>query len=393
MICACTSGPQHQSLETAVDAPATAADTESQDSTDRVQRPSPGHTDLVQSVDISADGAFVASAGVDGLVKVWDVETRRVLAEFEHHCEDPHGEPSVYSVALSADASQVAVACTSEVRLWMTEGPDEPRTIEVVGTDDAPSRYAVEFGPKAARIATVSWEKNGHGVRVWDVESGRLEADISGYGPVAFSPDGASIAVNVEKPADEMSDKEKRTIALNALLTPRYQNRVALYDLEIESRRMELEGRALADDDITFDQTGSLVAATNGSTVTVWDTSTGEPKVSTTVDLTGSAPWSSGEAILTVAFGPDGDDVYVASQSGSISRIALSSGAIEARYSRPIKWGSGDEVVRPVDHADLFYFREKMFQMSPDARRLVSAPGGATVFVWDVESGQRRTLE
>lgn len=393
---ACKRAPQTASEQRATDPSARRAD-ESADPSSAdappAQASAAGHSDLVQSVDISPDAGFVATAGVDGLAKVWNVDSGQVVTQFEHGCHDPHGDPSIYAVAVSPDASHVAVACARQVRIWATAADEEPRTLEVVGQDDAPSRYAVEFGPKGQRIATVSWEKNGHGVRIWNVSSGELLSEIPGYGPIAFSPDGAAVAVNLEKPRAEMTEQERKTIALNALLTPRHQNRVAIFDLESVSRQKVLQGRGLADDDLTFDQTGSLVAATNGSTVTVWSVSTAKRRASATLELAGSTPWSSGEDVLDIAFGPDSDDVYAASQSGSVSRISVSDGTVDTLHSHPIDWGSGDEVVLPVDHPDLFYFREQMFRLSADVQRLVSAPGGATVFVWDVDSGQLHTLE
>ena len=114
----------------------------------------PGHTDTVQTLRISADGKTLASGGADGMVCVWDTTSGKLLRRLR-------GPETVLLVctALSADGRTVATAG------WI-------------------------FDPS---------------FRVWDVESGRLLYEFrqarepvhkGEYGvTAAFSPDGQTLAV------------------------------------------------------------------------------------------------------------------------------------------------------------------------------------------------------
>lgn len=114
------------------------------------------HTDTVQSVFFSSDGKRLASAGIDKLIRIWDVETGRLQATLVGAAW--HG---ITSVAFSPDESQLASG---------GEG-----------------------------------EEDGGCVRLWDIESGQMKHRFAAFRPrsnvrVAFAPDGQSlIAVGLKR--------------------------------------------------------------------------------------------------------------------------------------------------------------------------------------------------
>jgi WD40 repeat protein len=67
--------------------------------------PFKGHTDVVNGLALSFDGALLASTSFDHTIKLWAVESRQLIASF--HVLDPH------IVVLSPDSNQLAYTTTS----------------------------------------------------------------------------------------------------------------------------------------------------------------------------------------------------------------------------------------------------------------------------------------
>lgn len=137
----------------------------------------------VQSMDLSADGALVASGGSDGRVRIWAADSGALVAEF-------------------ATSSPARFLDWSDDGAWLAVGSDavdlyrgDDITFQRRVVDDEPLGLA--FDPAGSRLAISTTA----GLRVVDVETGRILWD-SGDTPlpsipaeVDWSPDGNRIAV------------------------------------------------------------------------------------------------------------------------------------------------------------------------------------------------------
>src|SRR3954470_2592735 len=153
------------------------------------------HSGVVTSVAFSPDGRTLASGSWDGTIKLWaaqggKLKLRRTL----------RGEwDEVEAVAFAPDGSAIAglgtgfdAAPFGAVMLWALEGGRGRPLTRASGKLDA-----IAFSPDGLTLATASGDTRT--VTLWDVETGRERASLSGHqGPtwsLAFSPDGRRLAV------------------------------------------------------------------------------------------------------------------------------------------------------------------------------------------------------
>ncbi|WP_073483970.1 WD40 repeat domain-containing protein [Streptoalloteichus hindustanus] len=130
-------------------------------------------------VAFARSGHRVATAGGDGLVKLWQFR-QVVLAE---HTE------AVTDVVVDGQGKLVATGSTDRtVRLWDAQRRDPVRVL----SGHTSAVHALDLTPDGSLLASSSADAT---VRLWDTRTGALRAvlrdpDNRGLGRVAFSPDG-----------------------------------------------------------------------------------------------------------------------------------------------------------------------------------------------------------
>lgn len=145
-----------------------------------------GHPTAVWAVQVSKDGALAATAGYDGLVKLWDLPAKAAKHDLKKH------KGWVRSLAFSPDGTKLATAGEDgTVVLWNTADGKEIKTVAA----HAGPVTAVAFSPDGATIATGGGDKL---VKLWNAADGAEKGKLEGHGDalwsLAYSPDGSRLA-------------------------------------------------------------------------------------------------------------------------------------------------------------------------------------------------------
>ena len=145
-----------------------------------------GHTDVVSGVCFSGDGKQLVSGGWDRTVKTWEVDTGREIRTFSGH------QRRVLCVCFSPDGKHLASGSADQtVIIW------DAATGEAIHklrghTDDV---TCVTFLSDGKHLASGSWDKT---VRIWDATTGKELNTFTGHNSritcITFGPDGNLMA-------------------------------------------------------------------------------------------------------------------------------------------------------------------------------------------------------
>jgi len=278
----------------------------------------------------SPDGRLMITAGDDKFIRVWDVQTGRLLRKDKY----PGGTPICGD--LSLDGRLLATGTYGNtVYLW---GVATGRRVGKLITDEK-KLLGVDFSPDGARLAVASGSKT---VSVWDVES-RQKRWVSAEQSlpvtiVVFSPDGKTLATTTgdwkkpEEPGevklwDADSGKELALLPFRgghvnrARFSPDGERLVTsgssdetlrIWDVKSRQLRSAIQGVG-GTRSLTFLPGGkSVLAGQYGRGVSMWDIESGQ-HLGQYVFLNDSTP------VLEVSYTPDGSLIAAASTDGTIT--------------------------------------------------------------------------
>ncbi len=145
-----------------------------------------GHSRAITSISFAPDGKSIASAARDKTIHLWNASSGQLLETLSGHNDD------VLSVAFSPDGQILAsVGADRTVKLWDTRSGRDLKALQ----GHSAAVNAVAFSPDGKTIASASDDKT---VRLWDVQTGALFQSLTAHtGPaltVDFSPDGQRLA-------------------------------------------------------------------------------------------------------------------------------------------------------------------------------------------------------
>ena len=127
-----------------------------------------GHVDFVNGLSFSPDGKFLASAGAEGRILLWDVKTGKQIRALAGHSDE------VNAVAFNPEGTMLASAgVDSTIRLWNPSTGEQ--AFILMGHQGAVRTVA--FSPNGKKL--ISAGEDGR-MLVWDVRTGELKKQIGG---------------------------------------------------------------------------------------------------------------------------------------------------------------------------------------------------------------------
>ncbi len=280
----------------------------------------------VKAASFSPNGETVATAGRDGIVRIWSLSgTKRTeQVKLEGHLEGVLG--GINDISFSPDSQKIVSAGGDEtVRLWDTSGK------QLAKMEHQTVVNGVSFSPDGQSFA--SGDDFGV-VKLWDM-SGREKAKFDhpgGVNQISFSPDGQKMATAGKDGTVRLWDRTGKQVS-----------------------QFKAHGQQVLD--VTFSPDGQqLATAGDDNTARIWDLSGKEVQ-----SFEGHQGW-----VIAVSFSPDGQRLATAGDDGTV-RL----------------WeNSGREIARLQGHRGTVW----QAKFSPDGRYLVSTGRDGTSRLWDLSA-------
>lgn len=281
-----------------------------------------GHNQPVLAVAVGGDGSVCASAGEEGVIRLWDVATRTQRATVEPQAG------KILGLAISSDSRRLAAACEDgTVQMWDLFSHELLAKLSVSG-----SSAAVAFSGDGRTLVASGRSQ----LLVFDVSSGQtravLTADSDFLNCIAVSHDGTMIVA---------AGNDRRILHWNL--------KSSAVPSELGRHRTYVHCLALSPDGL------SLISGSEDGMIMLWDVRKRE--------LTRSLRRHTG-AVAGAAFSPDGNCVATVSWDGSVKVWDPVSGEVSLQQGH-----AGDAVA---------------VAFTPDGRSLISGGKDGIVRIWDV---------
>jgi WD40 repeat protein/serine/threonine protein kinase len=347
-----------------------------------------GLTALVRCLTWSLDGRYLAAAHQNGDVSVWDTAIGNLLAHFQGH------QKTAWQVVFSPDGRTLASASSDgTVRLWNLAVCQETPGDRLIRSLKHPADVkAVAFSPDGRLL----WAACNDGtVKCWEVTAGREASSFRGRlrnpDRAWFSPDTRrlawtcadgvikvwDIATGREEFAKQPNTHNTRSVAFSPdgsrVALAGFDGTLRLLDGSTGRELLTIYAHPSLVAYVAFSPDGHrLASASYDHTARIWDARplTSDPLAPHCVALKGHK-----ELVCGVAFSPDGRWLASASWDGTAKVWEVSGGAITPRFTLR---GHSAKVIAVA--------------FSSDKRTLASAGWDKTVKLWDLQAREGDSL-
>ncbi|MFO0846530.1 MAG: hypothetical protein U0797_29875 [Gemmataceae bacterium] len=287
---------------------------------------------------IHPDGRLIAAACRDGVVRLWDRETGRLVKDLTGHAS------GVKSVAFRPpDGRQLASGdFAGSILLWDTVTFEKQRELRDRSASASYGFTALTYSQDGRRLASATYGQPGGEVRLWDPDTGVEAIALEGKLAVAISPDGHKVAAGAGGGKDSLHLRVWDGTPGPLVMARKQKNSNA-----------HVHGVAASPDGQSFATAG------DDGVVRVWSADTGEVLRALTPKPRAGAS--------SAAFSPDGRRLATGSHDNVVRVWRLDTGEVErsmAGHEKAPRW--------------LAWL---------DDRRLVSGGEDKTVRVWDSTTG------
>jgi len=282
------------------------------------------------TVAFSPDGATVATGGRDDAVSLWDRagHFQRVLSSGSH---------SDAVIRIAFNTTGTLLASTSDDKTVVISDTATGAVRQVLAAD-SDSVWGAAFSPDDTLLATGSYDQ---GVRLWDPTTGRMIEQLTGHTGhvlgVAFSPDGSLLASASADGSVDLWDITTNRILLGRPATA------------VHAMATTPDGRTVATGDY------------NG-VVRLWDRASGR--------MLAELPLAGASHILRMAYSRDGRVLGVVSDDSRVRLVSIPGLRVTELDSAGSPAATGKHWARAL-------------AFDPSANLLVTSDGDGTGTIWD----------